>query len=239
MTRTIQLVCVVAVLALVGAACAAGDVSAPSTSALSEPTTTSAPTTTSTPTTTTVAAEDSSDEEVGESVLSDEDLALANLFVSAFNVGDLEVFMNFFDPSATVNTSLTRGSGLDQLRRELAFQWALNAKWAIQECKPEYGAISCDVEVLRDDLTPINGPINAKVRLTVENGDIKNLGVLEDARKIRASVSDFHAWVSDQRSEDVQSMFLNFPTGPSPKLTEESVALWVELIPQYIASVTE
>lgn len=236
MTWALRLASVVAVLALVAAACGGDNASAPSTSAVPVPTTTLTPTTTAAPVATTLTSEEPIEEEPEESALSEEDLEVAAAFVSAFNTGDSEILLQLFDPSATVNTLLSPESNVDRYGLEIGFQRALNASWEIHECELEYGAISCDVETLRDDLNYIQGPLPAKIRLIVKEGAITSFSAVENRQTIATAMSAFRDWVSDHHPESLQPMFSFLPDRPTPQVTDESVALWVELIPEYLES---
>jgi hypothetical protein len=186
-----------------------------------------------------MAAEEPDDDSTLDSELSEDDLEFVGALVTAFNLGDLEAYLQLFDPSAIATTSLTFGSDLDQYRQELAFVWALNGTWEMGDCEIEYGAISCEIAVSRDDLTFIEGPLSAKLDLFVEDGAVRKLTLREPHSTIVASTTAFHDWVAENYAESVPAMFFDFPSGLGPELSEESIALWVELVPQYIESVTE
>jgi hypothetical protein len=194
------------------------------------------PTTQAAPPTTVVAVEEATATTVApvDDTLSAEDQAFVEDLVAAFNEGDEEAVLEFFAPSASFTTIVQPDSGVEGFRDELVYRWALNAVWEMQDCKIEFSAISCQMLVSKD--TYPGGPLPAELRLIVDDGVITSFTLIEDKVTILPTITAFFEWVDDNHPGSLRQMSWGSGNPPLPLLTEESIALWIELLPQYRAT---
>ena len=194
------------------------------------------PTTQAAPPTTVAAVEEATVTTVVavDDALSAEDQAFVEGLVAAFNEGDEEAVLEFFAPSASFTTIVQPDSGVEGFRDELVYRWALNAVWEMQDCKIEFSAISCQMLVSDDTYT--GGPLPARLRLIVDDGVITSFTLIEDKVTILPAITAFFEWVDENHPGSVRQMSWGTGIPPLPLLTEESIALWLELLPQYKAT---
>jgi hypothetical protein len=178
---------------------------------------------------------------VAEGALSPAQQSFVDEFVSAFNAGryesfpgDFEEYLSYFAPDATVSTSISSNADLEQYRLELAFRGAMNHELTLVSCREEFGSIRCQVEASSDDLSVDPRPLFG-MSLQVDNGLVTSLTWSENIGVISRAIAPFYDWVSENHAGTLPLIRAGESPG-APKLTGESIELWIELLPEYKAS---
>jgi len=243
------LILVVAAIALLAAACSSGsgiDASETTTSTRSSTTTIRPPATTVAAATTTVATvtTTSTVAEEPDDGLTEEQTVLVEALVAAFNDQDVDAFLDLFvaSPTLTSAVSLSPAStgNPERIPVELTYRWAMSEAWELQDCKIEYGAIDCILSV-SDNLAGRDGALQVRLSLLRDDqGDITKMRLTEDTGALNQASADIYVWIEENFPEAIEPMWVKFPSGDvHPKLTDESIALRLELIPKYLASLDE
>lgn len=204
--------------------------------ATTPPTTQAAPPTTqaATPTTVVEAATPTTVAEV-QDVVSSEDQLVLDEYVTAFNASDEGAILALMSPSAKVRSFAIFDALPEVWSNELAWRWALNERWALGGCKTSFGAVQCDVTVTGGWASSL-GAQDAVLRVIITDGVISSLTLKEDLAVLVPYAADMLAWVEAEHPESLSIMVHAGGDPRAPKLTEESIALWVELVPQYEAT---
>jgi len=243
------LVLVVAAIALFAASCSGDsgiDASEMTTSTRPSTTTIRPPTTTIAAATTTVAAATTTSTvaEEPDDGLTEEQTALVEALVAAFNDQDVDAFLDLFIASPTlasaVSLSPASTGNPERIPIELTYRWAMGEVWVLRDCKIEYGAIACILSV-SDNLAGRDGALQAKLSLLRDDqGAITKMNLTEDTGALNQASGDIYLWIEENCPEAIEPMWVKFPSGDViPKLTDESIALRLELIPEYVASLDE
>ncbi len=182
-------------------------------------------------------------EEVATDALSVEQQEFVDAFFAAFNAGtytsypgDYESYLGFFAPDATINTSILFDGGLERYREELAFRGAMNHQLTVVSCREEFGSIRCQVDATSDDMNHYTDSVRIGVSMIVKNGAIVSMTWSENLAEIGRAATPFYEWISDNHPGTLRLMRSNSGSPGPPLLTEESIALWLELLPQYKAT---
>ena len=201
-----------------------------------------------------VAVEDPKDGSGGTEVdsnvaLTDSQQAFVEEFISAFNAGanapypgDFERFLGYFDPDAVIRTTVSafnlRGplAAVDvaRYRSILAFHGAMNMKIEIAACHEDFGAIVCRAGITSDRYTGVDGPVESSVRIVASDGLVKSFSLPENPTVTNVGLGSFFDWVRENHPGSIFLMRADNGSGVgTPKVTEESINLWLELLPLY------
>jgi len=238
----VRMALVVATVFLVAACSGESSTDAPETTTSTAPTTSTTTTTTTTTTvlesTTTTVAEEPDDG------LTEEQTVLVEALLAAFNDRDLGAFVSLFGTSASLTSAVSLSppstGNPERIPIELTYRWAMSEAWELQDCRIQYGAIDCTLSV-SDNLAGRDGPLQTKLSLLLDDqGAIARMRLFEDEVALNQAAAGIYAWVEDNHPEAIQPMWFQFASGVIlPKLTDESIALRLELIPKYLASIDE
>jgi len=235
---------VVAAMALFAASCS-GESGADASGA----TTSTPPTTTTTtirPPTTTVAAATTTSTvaEEPDDGLNEKQTVLVETLLAAFNDQAADAFLDLFIASPTLKSAVTlqpaSTGNPERIPIELTYRWAMSEVWDLQDCKIQYGAIDCTLSV-SDNLAGRDAAMRSKLTLLLDDqGAITKMSLVEDVRTLTQAAAAIYAWIEETHPEAIQPMWTSFASGEiQPKLTDESIALRLELIPKYLASLNE
>ncbi len=189
------------------------------------PTEASAPTTEASQTSTTV---------VDDTVLSAQDQALVEGFVAAFNSYDEADLLSFFSPEASIENNLSLETDLAGFGLELPWRWAMNEQWEIVKCQ-QLSAISCTFTITNDALSFRFGAVTAGVRIVAVDGAIVDLVMTESMAVIDPTLQPFYDWLDANYPDKLDQMRARGGTPGSPRLDQQSVELWLELLSVYKA----
>ena len=159
-------------------------------------------------------------------------------FFAAFNSGtyavypgDYESYLGFFASDAIIDTGMVLDGDLDRYREELAFRGAMNYQLTVVSCREEFG-LRCEVDATSDDLYSLADSSRISVGMDVENGVIVSMTWNEDLHEIGRVVTPFYEWMSAKHPGTLELMRSSGSPG-APLLTEESINLWLEYLPEY------
>lgn len=204
-----------------------------------------------------VAVEDPKDGSGGTEVdsnvaLTDSQQAFVEEFISAFNAGasapypgDFERFLGYFDPDAVIRTAVSafnmRGPlaevDVAKYRSILAFHGAMNMKIEVAACHEDFGVMVCRVGLTSDRYTGVDGPVESSVRITASDGLVKSFSLSENNAVTNVGLGAFFDWVRENHPGSIFLMRADNGSGVgTPKVTEESINLWLELLPLYKAT---
>ena len=213
--------------------------------ATTPPTTQAAPPTTQAATPTTVVEAEESVKETTPTTIAEVEVAVTaedqltlDEYVAAFNASDAEAIMGLMLPSAKVRSFTLFDASPERWSDELAWRWAMNEQWAIGGCKTSFGAVACDLTVT-GGWASFLGAQDAVLRTIIADGVVSSLSLNEDLAVLVPYAADLMEWVEAEHPEAVSVMVHAGGDPRAPKLTEESIALWVELVPQYEATISE
>jgi len=213
----------------------------------SESTTSTPPATTTTtirpPTTTVVEATTSTVAAEPDGGLTEEQTGLVEALLVAFNDQDLGAFLSLFVASPSLTSAVSKPASTGNPERipiELTYRWAMSEVWDLQDCKIQYGAIDCTLSV-SDNLAGRDGALHTRLTLLLDDqGAITKMALLEDEGALNQAAAAIYAWTEENHPEAIEPMWLKFASGiVFPKLTDESIALRLELIPEFLASLDE
>ncbi len=244
----VRMALVVATVFLVAACSGESSTDAPETTTSTAPTTSTTTTsTTTTSTTTTTTVPESTTTTVAEEPddgLTEEQTVLVEALLAAFNDRDLGAFVSLFGTSASLTSAVSLSppstGNPERIPIELTYRWAMSEAWELQDCRIQYGAIDCTLSV-SDNLAGRDGPLQTKLSLLLDDqGAIAKMRLFEDEVALNQAAAGIYAWVEENHPEAIQPMWFQFASGVIlPKLTDESIALRLELIPKYLASLDE
>jgi len=213
--------------------------------AATTPTTTQAVTPTTqavTPTTVAEAAESAEEATpttvaAADDAVSPGDQAVIDEYITAFNAADADAVLALMSPSAKVSSNVANlnESAPDVWRNVLAWRWALNEQWAVASCNTSFGAVVCQLTVTGGWVDAL-GAQNAVLRFIITDGVVSSLSVNENLAVLIPYATGFVDWVAAENPAEYDMMFTPVGSPPAPLFTEESIALWVELIPQWQAT---
>jgi len=92
-----------------------------------------------------------------------------------------------------------------------------------------------------DNLAGRDSEMRTKLTLLLDDqGDITKMSFVEDVRALNQASAAIYLWIEENHPEAIEPMWLKFASGDVlPKLNDESIALRLELIPKYVASLDE
>lgn len=204
-----------------------------------------------------VAVEDPKDGSGGTEVdsnvaLTDSQQAFVEEFISAFNAGanapypgDFERFLGYFDPDAVIRTTVSAFNMSGPLaavdvatyRSILAFHAAMNMKIETAACHEDFGVIVCRAGITSDRYTGVDGPVESSVRIIASDGLVKSFSLPENPAVTNVGLGSFFDWVRENHPGSIFLMRADNGSGVgTPKVTEESINLWLELLPLYKAT---
>ena len=173
-------------------------------------------------------------------------------FVAAFNrgtydtwPGNFEEYLGLFAVNAVIITpTLNAGSSVEAYQKELAFRGAWNTQLTLGSCRHESVSMRCDMEFTSDGIEDFVGSVPIVIRLKVENNEITSMnwsGPTASAEApIELKATRFFNWVKENTLPGTdRMMFMDNESLANPVLNEESLALWLELLPQYEATLEE
>jgi hypothetical protein len=140
--------------------------------------------------------------------------------------------------------TLDFGSNPEIYQKELAFRGAWNTQLTLKSCLHEFGSIQCDMEFTSDGVEHSVGSVPITVRLVVEDNEITSMnwsGPTASAEApIELEATRFYNWVKENTLPGTNGMmFMDNDSLANPVLNEESLDLWLELLPQYEATLEE
>jgi len=173
-------------------------------------------------------------------------------FVAAFNggtydtwPGDFDEYLGLFAANAAITTPwLVDATNLETYENELAFRGAWNTQLTSNGCRHEFNLIRCDMEFSSDGVESFVGPVPIMISLTVEDNEITSMNwsrsLAPAAAPIDLRATQFLLWLEEGYGPGIsRTMFIDNGSLANPVLNEESLALWLELLPQYEATLEE
>ncbi len=180
---------------------------------------------------------------VSEDALSPQQQEFVDAFIAAFNAGtyetypgDYEEFLGYFAKDALINTSIVVDAGVDRFREGLAFRGAMNYEFEVTTCREEYGAIRCKINVSSDGISHYQDPVPTEMSLIVKNARVSSMTWIEPMGPVAAATTPFYEWVASNHPGKLSLMRIDNGVPGTPRTTEESIDLWLELLPQYKAT---
>jgi len=206
------------------------------------PTTQAAPPTTvaATPTTVPVVEEETVEAPpttvaAADDAVSADDQAIIDEYITAFNAADADTIMALMSPSAKVRSFTLFDSPPDVWRSELAWRWALDEQWAIDGCSPSFGAVVCQLTVTGGWADAL-GAQDAVLRLIITDGVFTSLSLNEDLPVLIPYGFGLADWIAAEHPAELDLMLTAGNEPMAPRLSDESIALWVELLPEWQAT---
>ena len=166
--------------------------------------------------------------------LSAPDQALVVQLVDTFNARDEAGIMALFAQNASVYNNLSWDTDIDGFAAEFPWRWAMGEQWDIVSCQ-QLSTISCTFTTSNDATTYRFGPVTTATRIEVADGRIVNLTLNESMTVIEPTLVPFYEWVDANHPGKLDQMRVEASSPGSPKLDEQSIALWLELLPMYKA----
>lgn len=193
-----------------------------------------------------------SEQATASDALSDKQQEFVEGLVTAFNAGEygtypgnVDTFIGYLDPEAVVKSSIGGASSFSgplgptdvaTFRSELAFRAAMNSEMEIVSCRLAFGGISCQVDISSGRYVGVDGPVRSGLRITVEDGAVTSLTITENTIASDPGTTSFYAWVEENHAGSLPLMVRDNRTVGTPVFTEESIDLWLELLPEYAAT---
>ena len=164
------------------------------------------------------------------------DQAVIDGFAAAFNAREIEALSSHFAPAARIENPWSWQTDSDGFLEELPWRWAMNEQWEVQSCT-HTGGISCVVSQSSDAFDYVFGPMRATMNFRIQSNLIVELVEYDDDGTTGATMGRFYAWVEEEHGLETanQMRIRGGPhTGP-PLLSDESIAIWLDLLPEYKA----
>jgi hypothetical protein len=96
------------------------------------------------------------------------------------------------------------------------------------------------MELTSNGIEDSMGSVPIVIRLTVENNEITSMNwsgpLVPAAAPIELKATQFFLWVEENNPGLTRMMHIDNGSLANPVLNEESLALWLELLPQYEAT---
>jgi len=161
-------------------------------------------------------------------------------FFAAFNAseyegvsGEYSAFSAFFADDAIFSTSMLADTGMEVYRGELAYYLAMNTEWSVVSCSEEFGLTRCQIDASVDSISHYQDPFRIGITLKIEDGAVTKFILADNNPVVVPALELFYEWVS-VAYPGTRSM-IELRDG-SPDRSEESIALWIELVAEYKAA---
>ena len=170
---------------------------------------------------------------VPDNALTPEEEAFVAEFFGAFNTQDEAALLALVSPDAKFTSYLIAEEVPDVWAKELAWRWALGEEWSPDSCSLSFSAISCRVTITGGLFRFLESQ-EAVLRMSVADGVATNVSLKEDLTVLIGAGAEVLAWLEAEYPDKVATMnAVGEP--PPPRLTDESIALWQELMPDFWA----
>lgn len=212
----------------------------PAATTLDQPTTTTAPPSTTTATEANSAAQ--------QSLPSDEDQALINSFVAAYNTGNVDSIMSFIAPT-TLYWDYENRTGIkpaeppqassygESLSLTLQFGALLQRSYSFEECSQfQNGQIMCSGSISDAVAAPTVGAIPTRMFFSIADGGFSLLTIEMDPGTYLFAWGEFFDWLNEAHPDDMTTLEWSGSL-PAPKYTEETLPLWEQRVADYAATV--
>jgi hypothetical protein len=169
---------------------------------------------------------------------------VANRYMEARENLDAEAAHELFAPDGAMNE---QGWKLNEMPALFAWYRASNWTWTPGECSEVTTSglgtmVNCTYESETDWTRAFDdAPITGDIAVLVSEGEIADLVAYIDTSQFNDAWQRLAAWVERNHPDDYRRMYTSnevfWHPSPSPLIDRESIALWEEYIPGFVAEI--
>lgn len=184
------------------------------------------------------------DEYVWSRNLNADEKVTIDALVDAINGGEPDAFVGEFDCETVYATPiLDRGpfntpfcDWGDMPLQEAKWRVALENQWRLETCeREESSGVRCAI-VQEGPFFDLRGGITGFLRVTVDGERLISYELEENWGSFFMVQVPFQRWLAENHPDDARIMLFNPPPESWPQVSDESIALWVLRIPEYLAT---